>query len=690
MEKKIFDRKAQRPLIEVEVPTAWCEHPLVGDVHKCFVANLFCVLARLNAHVVLKDIPSGEDFAPRQTDSLLLSYHSVGDAANVWRIKEGPLPYYFSFDRKGYSGWSEFAASADMHALSQTLDLTAAEQILHRVRSETTARNISKYPQDSGKVELTGEFVFFPLQILTDTVLRLAKLDYLGVLERAAEVAESREEYLVLKRHPLCTDEMVAERIAALAEKNKFVRVTTASIHSCLEQARSVICCNSGVGFEALLHGKPVFAFGDSDYGYAAEKIDSLSEIDKAFTIETTVNAAQRDKFLAFFLSEFCFDVRDLAAIEAKVKVAIELAGPEAIGNPREQETVAALQHGAGLAETVAAHIAHHPRIALLGSEITSVARKLDAVVETSVENAAEVRSMSAETAAEVRSAIKEGTVEILSSLSALTEAAESFNRKNPDLDAANSTNIALNATVMALNAANSALNSYNNDLRAALDSAKTEALTWKTSFESILQSRSWRALAPVRAGRRMFHKAPRLAQVVYRKLAQRLITPSGGESTATFGDSKSRKIIVDSGLFDSEWYLVQYGDVAQAQIDPLEHFLNYGAAEGRDPCAFFDTAYYLRIYPDVARAGENPLLHYIKNGSREGRTPHPLFDVEWFVATTAFEQDSNDTALGAYLRSAGKEKIWSMNLVARCQDVFKLKDLSHLDSYLEKMSFEQ
>ncbi|RDV26576.1 glycosyltransferase [Alteromonas aestuariivivens] len=42
------------------------------------------------------------------------------------------------------------------------------------------------------------------------------------------------------------------------------------------------------------------------------------------------------------------------------------------------------------------------------------------------------------------------------------------------------------------------------------------------------------------------------------------------------------------SGLFDSEWYRLMYPDVAQAKIPPLNHFVNHGVDEGREPVPQF------------------------------------------------------------------------------------------------------
>jgi len=71
------------------------------------------------------------------------------------------------------------------------------------------------------------------------------------------------------------------------------------------------------------------------------------------------------------------------------------------------------------------------------------------------------------------------------------------------------------------------------------------------------------------------------------------------------------------------------YPDVRVAGVDPLMHYLQYGATEGRDPGPLFDSQSYLRRYPDVQRAGINPLLHYLRHGTAEGRSAGPVFDSE-------------------------------------------------------------
>lgn len=79
-------------------------------------------------------------------------------------------------------------------------------------------------------------------------------------------------------------------------------------------------------------------------------------------------------------------------------------------------------------------------------------------------------------------------------------------------------------------------------------------------------------------------------------------------------------ELLSASELFDSDWYLATYPDVAASGIDPVRHYLRHGTKEGRDPGPRFSTRRYLEKNPDVVRAGMNPLLHYLKFGLAERR----------------------------------------------------------------------
>ena len=70
---------------------------------------------------------------------------------------------------------------------------------------------------------------------------------------------------------------------------------------------------------------------------------------------------------------------------------------------------------------------------------------------------------------------------------------------------------------------------------------------------------------------------------------------------------------LLQEGLFDSDWYLRSYADVRATRADPLTHYLETGAAEGRDPRADFSTTGYARAH-DIAL--DQALLHWQAAGA--------------------------------------------------------------------------
>jgi len=67
------------------------------------------------------------------------------------------------------------------------------------------------------------------------------------------------------------------------------------------------------------------------------------------------------------------------------------------------------------------------------------------------------------------------------------------------------------------------------------------------------------------------------------------------------------------SRVFDADFYLSQSPDVAAAGQNPLMHYIEHGATEGRDPNPYFKTAEHLDRHPELIESGLNPLLHQIK-----------------------------------------------------------------------------
>lgn len=129
-------------------------------------------------------------------------------------------------------------------------------------------------------------------------------------------------------------------------------------------------------------------------------------------------------------------------------------------------------------------------------------------------------------------------------------------------------------------------------------------------TLDQIYNSREWKALNFYRQGRSKLSKATRKMRSV--------TGPLGKIFSAHLNAQKD--LLVSSGLFDSDYYLRLYPDIRYAGADPVEHYLRFGGAEGRDPSPDFDSSWYLDHNPDVREAEMNPLLHYLRFGKQEGR----------------------------------------------------------------------
>lgn len=80
-------------------------------------------------------------------------------------------------------------------------------------------------------------------------------------------------------------------------------------------------------------------------------------------------------------------------------------------------------------------------------------------------------------------------------------------------------------------------------------------------------------------------------------------------------------KLLKESALFDERYYLDRNPDVASAGDNPVSHYLNFGASEGRDPSLGFCELAYKRLHPDVLKSRMPGLIHFERFGRIERRT---------------------------------------------------------------------
>lgn len=132
-----------------------------------------------------------------------------------------------------------------------------------------------------------------------------------------------------------------------------------------------------------------------------------------------------------------------------------------------------------------------------------------------------------------------------------------------------------------------------------------------------------------------------------------------GSSEAATAHEIKrrTRSLIRSSSLFDAPWYLSTYRDHIPARLDPVEHYIQFGASAGLNPCAHFHSRFYSSQSCATRRQGLNPLAHYIALGDGEGLWPNPYFDPSWWRHEHGVTADAQ-TALEEFLASPDRQTL--------------------------------
>ncbi|RVV97191.1 glycosyltransferase family 2 protein [Mesobaculum littorinae] len=159
------------------------------------------------------------------------------------------------------------------------------------------------------------------------------------------------------------------------------------------------------------------------------------------------------------------------------------------------------------------------------------------------------------------------------------------------------------------------------------------------------------------------------------------MVTKSKSENDAEI------KRIRKSKLFDEKWYLETYRDVPLLGMDPIEHYVKFGAMMMRDPNTKFSTRFYLDTHPIVRKKRSNPLATHIYRKGVEGNIEPDHRSVLWACSRVAryYGVDKAISMAEQYL----PENLAYTTAVLKGNKALENEDeptwLGHMNSYLEK-----
>ena len=298
---------------EVETPDYQANHG--KDSSHIFAPLLIEELLKFNQKIVTAPTEHNNENYFRKRDikdnSLLFAYHSFGknDLRKI-HFKEGYFFDIINIDKMGYSGWSSLCCDENEIEKIKKIDIQKAQDDFLFYKSKYIDKNLSKYIQPTiHEDNLPCNFVFIPLQVFDDSVMKKSYFNPMLWLKILVEILNKRDINIVIKRHPRCYKKEVAE---LLNELKKFpnIIIYQGSIHSAIKKCSAVYTINSGVGFESLFHLKSVVTFGEVDYQSATFNVKNFDDLEKdLIPVLTDEKIEYIKKFISYFMTQKNIDI---------------------------------------------------------------------------------------------------------------------------------------------------------------------------------------------------------------------------------------------------------------------------------------------------------------------------------------------------------------------------------------------
>ena len=237
--------------------------------------------------------------------------------------------WLFTVDQKGWG------AGAEAYPYEGFRHSPANSQVYDFYRDTIRSTNESKFDQPDRKSKETlisegvlpvGNYLFFPCQIPDDEVVRFfCDVKEEDVIAALAHWANTNKVKILFKSHPAAPSTSGPFKKIATGP---YVQWVDASIHDLIEHCQAVYTLNSGVGHEAILHGKPVVMFGRAEYDRLAIR-STLNELDEAYkrVQEWDEKSALEEyqRFYHWFTRDMAIDLMASDHLEAALDRVVDL-----------------------------------------------------------------------------------------------------------------------------------------------------------------------------------------------------------------------------------------------------------------------------------------------------------------------------------------------------------------------------
>lgn len=256
----------------------------------------------------------------------------VINAERTWFFKPTvPDDFQTTLDTLGYGSYSSVTYERPDYL---NIDEVFIDKFFEETVKGWVDKNSSKWGDNHfsiGSENIEGPYALFLGQCGGDSVVNRQDFgSYFAKMETIiSELSRVYKKKIVVKLHPYTNgkdykegiDQDFIKRLTSVYQgiSDKITVVGDfSSIHDYLPQCEFVVTGNSGSGFEAMMHHKPIISFCKPEYHWITFDLRKVCELGRAIHTEDWFDKEASDRFLYWYMRKYCFFDLDSAQFRVR------------------------------------------------------------------------------------------------------------------------------------------------------------------------------------------------------------------------------------------------------------------------------------------------------------------------------------------------------------------------------------
>ena len=280
--------------------------------YRAFEALLKCCLRTLEHEVIELELDGSFPPDPPEAELKVYAHKSRREVPNADLFyKEMYVRGLFTIDSLGWGG--EHSGLREPPDVSNQ-DPGPARHFCEGLRQSFLKSGRSKHRQPRLRriPENVRPYLLAPLQVPDDDAVKYqSPYSVLKYVETLVAWAEESRHNIVFKPHPGAALPDIGAILRARGLSGQYVFVLNENIHALIAASAGVVVLTSGVGFESLIHGKPVVTLGNPDYRWATCHV-GVGDGKRALDYIRAYSAIQQQaayNFVALYYQEHAYDI---------------------------------------------------------------------------------------------------------------------------------------------------------------------------------------------------------------------------------------------------------------------------------------------------------------------------------------------------------------------------------------------